>query len=368
MTEKGPLPPEKVEGSWVRAAACTAKGIRPANEDSYVLMCDGLDSSPGETTVSQVMDSKPPSLGGGGLFDDLPDVVAGPSLPAKEEDRTSTDCLFAVLDGHGGAGAAQHCAKRLPLELREQLEACGRDTSEARRLAVEGVCLALDRLLRIKMGPDAFICGSTCVFCFAWVDENAAPGTCRLLLANLGDSRALVFRTKGADDGSFDPDSSDFAIIGQTVDHTPDVPAEKLRITAAGGTVQPAPTDKSQVARIDGSLGCSRALGDFAYKDEAALLPEQQKVSSVPDVFEFDCTYGDAVVLACDGVFDVLSSTDVAKLVGKSLAENSDPALAAEALVRKAVRAPGQGDNCTCVVALLGGKDGKVSNGGDCFV
>mmetsp|Transcript_58075 Transcript_58075/g.106825 ORF Transcript_58075/g.106825 Transcript_58075/m.106825 type:complete len:361 (-) Transcript_58075:133-1215(-) len=353
---KGPLPPEQVEGSWVRAAACTAQGIRPANEDSYVLMCDGLDTQPGEKSVGVSKDPAPSSAGGG-LFDDLPDVVAGPALPASE-DTTSTDCLFAVLDGHGGAGAAQHCAKRLPAELKEQLEACGRDTPEARRLAVEGVCLALDRYLRIKMGPGAFICGSTCVFCFMWVDENAAPGTCRLLLANLGDSRALVIRTTGSEGG-------EFTLLGQTTDHTPDVPAEEKRIKAAGGTVRPSGQDKLKVMRVDGALGCSRALGDFAYKDEAALLPEQQKVSSVPDVYEFSCSHGDAVILACDGVFDVFSSTDVAKLVGKSLQENGDPALAAQLLVKKAVKAPGQGDNCTCVVALLGNKAPNVAN---CFV
>merc|ERR1712187_322661 len=96
--------------------------------------------------------------------------------------------------------------------------------------------------------------------------------------------------------------------------------------------------------------GCARALGDFKYKQDAALLPEQQKVSILPDVYEFSCCYGDAVVLACDGVFDVLSSPEVAGIVARSLQATDDPGAAASAVVESALKDPRQLDNCTCIV------------------
>lgn len=63
--------------------------------------------------------------------------------------------------------------------------------------------------------------------------------------------------------------------------------------------------------RIDGSLAVARALGDFSYKD-ADLPPEEQKVSPVPDIriFARDPAADQLMLLACDGVFDVMSNRE----------------------------------------------------------
>ncbi|CAK8989775.1 unnamed protein product [Durusdinium trenchii] len=241
-----------------------------------------------------------------GLFDDLPELVSGPSLPAVEKpEDLRCDCLFAVFDGHGGAAAARACAERIPTEIREELDASGRDSPEARRSAVQGTYLALDRHLRIKLGFAARECGTTCVFAYAWKDEEK-PGKIGVLLANLGDSPNWP-----------NPCSVGcYEVAGETKDHTPSAPEEEKRIKAAGGKVETFPGSRVPVLRVDGFLGCSRALGDFRFKEDAALLPEQQKVSAVPEVYEFECESGDAIVLACDGVFDVLSSSKVAMCFG----------------------------------------------------
>jgi serine/threonine protein phosphatase PrpC len=312
-------------------------GPRPSNEDHHVICCRGLGPEP--TKKEEVATEKLPS---GGLFDDLPDVVAGPSLPSVE--NTNVECLFAVFDGHGGAAAAHCCSERLPAEVREQFEASGRDTPEARHMAVEETCLALDRHLRFKLGPaGARDCGSTCVFGFAWLDDAAESDNIRLILGNLGDSRGLVLRE--CDDDS--PDNH--KLVCETSDHSPSVPAEAERIKQAGGTVS-AP---DKILRVDGLLGCSRALGDFYFKEDPALVPQKQKVSIVPDVYECNCGDGDVIVLACDGVFDVLTSNDVATIVSESIGMKSDPGDAAASVVKAALAAPGQQDNVTCVVALL---------------
>eukprot|EP00929_Paragymnodinium_shiwhaense_P080907 TRINITY_DN42239_c0_g1_i1.p1 TRINITY_DN42239_c0_g1~~TRINITY_DN42239_c0_g1_i1.p1 ORF type:complete len:389 (+),score=105.27 TRINITY_DN42239_c0_g1_i1:79-1245(+) len=354
MTGTFQLPPAEVStasGRWAVAASCSSQGIRPSNEDAHVLLCDGL-----EALVDPLKEEKPAAVasgggGGGGLFDDLPEVVSGPSLPpAEPTHHGKADCLFAVLDGHGGPEAAKLCAERLPIEVRDQLEEAGRDTPEDRKKAVTEVFLKLDRYLRIKMGTAAAGCGSTCVFCFAWPEEAAGKDEFGLLVGNLGDSRALVLKAMQGGRGQ-----GRFSLLGETSDHSPSKPGEERRIVAAGGTVGPHPEDKFQVARIDGRIGCSRALGDFDFKDDAALLPADQKLSIVPDVYEFRCAAGDAIVLCCDGVFDVLTSEEVVRVVGEALDQSAPPEKAANAVVNAALKAR-SGDNVTCVVALLGGE------------
>lgn len=326
---------ESSKGPWAECAACSAQGPRPQNEDVHVMLCSGLPEGPAPNIKA---------AGLPGLFDDLPEMVSGPSLPEKVSDHSERcpECLFAVFDGHGGASAARACAERFPTEIREELDAAGRDSAESRRVAVQGTYLALDRHLRIKLGPAARECGTTCVFAYAWKQEEN-PAKIGVLLANLGDSRALVLKSNG----------KGFEVAGETKDHTPNAPEEEKRIKAAGGKVEVFPGSRVPVLRVDGFLGCSRALGDFRFKEDAALLPEQQKVSAVPEVYEFECESGDAIVLACDGVFDVLSSSKVAMLVSAEVSSSEAAEAAAKSIVKAALDDPRQQDNVTCVVALL---------------
>jgi len=325
---------EASKGPWAECAACSAQGPRPQNEDVHVMLCSGLPEGPAPNIKA---------AGLPGLFDDLPELVSGPSLPEKPLDTPKTpECLFAVFDGHGGAAAARACAERFPTEIREELDAAGRDSAEARRMAVQGTYLALDRHLRIKLGPAARECGTTCVFAYAWKDE-VTPEKIGVLLANLGDSRALILKSTG----------NGYDVAGETKDHTPNAPEEEKRIKAAGGKVEVFPGSRVPVMRVDGYLGCSRALGDFRFKEDAALLPEQQKVSAVPEVYEFECASGDAIVLACDGVFDVLSSSKVAMLVSAQREAGEAAEAAAKSIVKAALEDPRQQDNVTCVVAML---------------
>ncbi|CAE8699758.1 unnamed protein product, partial [Polarella glacialis] len=179
----------------------------------------------------------------------------------------------------------------------------------------------------------------------AWPEEGKGPGMIRLLLANLGDSRGLLLRPSSETSGDSSAKLS-LEVVGETSDHSPDAPEEKRRILEAGGTVEKYPGSRCSVLRIDGSLGCSRALGDFRFKEDAALLPHRQKVSTVPDVYEFGCERGDVVVLGCDGVFDVLTSIQVAAIVSQVLETSPrNPGAAASAVVEAALHDPRQQDN-----------------------
>ena len=88
--------------------------------------------------------------------------------------------------------------------------------------------------------------------------------------------------------------------------------AERQRIQEAGGTVL--------IQRVNGSLAVSRALGDFEYKNNPNRRPDQQLVSPEPEVtyHTFSTKPDEQVaiaVLACDGVWDVITNEDLAKYI-----------------------------------------------------
>ena len=70
---------ESSKGPWAECAACSAQGPRPQNEDVHVMLCSGLPEGPAPNIKA---------AGLPGLFDDLPEMVSGPSLPEKVSDHS----------------------------------------------------------------------------------------------------------------------------------------------------------------------------------------------------------------------------------------------------------------------------------------
>lgn len=123
--------------------------------------------------------------------------------------------------------------------------------------------------------------------------------------ANAGDSRA-VFSRKGG------------VAVDMSYDHKPTNASERERIQAAGGFVSE--------GRVNGSLALSRALGDFEYKGNKDLPPDEQAVTAHPDVKEFQLEDGDEfMILACDGIWDVMTSQKCVDFVRERIiASNKD--------------------------------------------
>ncbi|CAJ1335533.1 unnamed protein product, partial [Effrenium voratum] len=185
--------------------------------------------------------------------------------------------LVGVLDGHVGDEAAAFCAERLPLHLakaetasewQEAFKACDAELRE--------------RLPQTEAGTTATV---------VRVREGSQDAL-ELLVANCGDCRALLWKK------ALEPEER--GTLMSTQDHRPDDPAERHRIELAGGEVT-----KDDPPRVDGVLSCSRALGSFELK-QADRCPEDQKVSCVPDVYTWHAKRGDWLILACDGIFDVM--------------------------------------------------------------
>eukprot|EP00435_Cladocopium_sp_Y103_P013409 s1594_g3.t1 len=283
----------------VHVGICTAYGPRISNQDSYICSADWAASTSAST------------------------ASAG---------------LFAVCDGHGGATVSEALPPLLPKTLAAALGATG-DAGSATAVAeaVEAAFVDADEELRRSLEVSAAErCGSTCAMCMTW---PRGGGLYRVMLANLGDSRALLYRHRG-----------DLEHLVSTRDHKPDVPSEKKRIRAAGGYVVPG--DDAQPARVDAVLATSRAFGNFRFKD-AAQTPGTRKVSPVPDVSILEAKAGDVLVLATDGVLDVLSSSEVIALAVQGLKPTGDAVEAAADVVWAALQANTQ-DNVTCLVIQLG--------------
>lgn len=112
-----------------------------------------------------------------------------------------------------------------------------------------------------------------------------------------------------------------------------------------------------------GNLALSRALGDFEFKQNNNLQAEQQIVTADPDIIQHTATPDDEfLVIACDGIWDVLKSQEVIDFVRRCLGNKKTLQEICELMLDKCV-APdsdwgGVGcDNMTfMVVAILNGK------------
>ncbi|CAH8861388.1 unnamed protein product [Trichobilharzia szidati] len=121
-------------------------------------------------------------------------------------------------------------------------------------------------------------------------------GAVRLYVANAGDSRAVLCRGGAA--------------VDLSVDHKPEDEDEKARIIAAGGTV-------TRDGRVNGGLNLSRALGDHSYKQTPNIPLTDQMITPSPDVTEIDLipSADEFLVIACDGVWNSMTSQEVVEFI-----------------------------------------------------
>ncbi|EEF47391.1 probable protein phosphatase 2C 33 [Ricinus communis] len=194
----------------------------------------------------------------------------------------------------------------------------------------------MDRELRIHANIDCFCSGTTAV---TLIKQGR-----NLVVGNVGDSRAVL--------GTRDKDDS-LVAVQLTVDLKPNLPAEAERIRKCKGRVF-ALQDEPEVARVwlpnndSPGLAMARAFGDFCLKDFGLI--------SVPDVsFRRLSEKDEFIVLATDGIWDVLSNKEVVDIVASVPTRPS----AARALVESAVRAwrykypTSKVDDCAVVCLFL---------------
>lgn len=237
-----------------------------------------------------------------------------------------TDDYLAVFDGHGGDKAAQYAAKRHHDILEEQLKALEAARAEAEKTAkskgVKGTERLVDEDDVIEAIKASFIecsremthdnikkSGTTAVV-------TVCLGT-KMYVANVGDSRAVIYK--------------DGQVTRISLDHKPDLPEEEKRIRNLGGFVSPN-------GRVVGMLAVSRAFGD---------LDLQPFISADPYVDVIDIADPpDFLILACDGVWDVISDEAACRIV----ASESDDILKASMKLRDYAYLFGSQDNISVII------------------
>lgn len=241
-----------------------------------------------------------------------------------------TSAFFAVYDGHGGRQVVDFVTHELHGNvLREMLRA-----SSLPDALLQAFQTTDEEMVRRN------IMGSGCTACVCVLVEE---GHARVIYtAHLGDSRAVMSRGGIA------------TRLTSMTDHKATDPLEGKRVIEAGGQII---ND-----RVNGMLAMTRALGDHILK--MPVLPNDV-VSNIPDITSTDLSGQDNfVILACDGLWDIMNDQQAVELVveslrelaplvrqleaeGRSIAEILARMLVEEALVR------GSDDNVSCVVIFL---------------
>ncbi|XP_065848477.1 probable protein phosphatase 2C 60 isoform X2 [Euphorbia lathyris] len=282
-------------------------------------------------------------------------------------DLDASTSFFGVYDGHGGKVVAKFCAKFLHQQiLRSDAYSAGdigtsmqkaffrmdemmRGQRGWRELAVLGDKInkftgMIEGLIwsprssdgndqpddwAFEEGPHSDFAGPTsgCTACVSLIRNN------QLVVANAGDSRCVISRKGQA--------------YNLSRDHKPDLEAEKERILKAGGFIH--------AGRVNGSLNLARAIGDMEFKQNKFLPAEKQIVTANPDINTVElCDDDEFVVLACDGIWDCLSSQQLVDFIHEQLLTETKLSVVCERVLDRCLApstAGGEGcDNMTMIL------------------
>ncbi|XP_002960079.2 protein phosphatase 1G [Selaginella moellendorffii] len=184
--------------------------------------------------------------------------------------------LIGVYDGHGGDQVARFCAGSMSTIL--GCNQAFRDGDYARSL--HQVFMEAD-----SRAPDADDCGSTATVALV-TDDN------QVFLGNVGDSFCCLF--------------VDGYVMDISQEHDCKCPGELDRVVKAGGYVERGSKGRITLAGKEDdvdSLMVTRSIGDWSFKSNPQLSREEQAVSAVPDIVNFDISKGcHFLILASDGV------------------------------------------------------------------
>ena len=112
----------------------------------------------------------------------------------------------------------------------------------------------------------------------------------RFTIANIGDSAAMLLKQNGK-------------MLKLTDEQTPDRDDEYNRIVRNNGLI----SMKNDIARVDGVLAVSRAIGDMQQKQN--LIPESETYNYQIQPND------DLLILSSDGLYLVYSEEEVSKMV-----------------------------------------------------
>ncbi|CAN6238586.1 unnamed protein product [Urochloa humidicola] len=269
-------------------------------------------------------------------------------------DLDHTTSFFGVYDGHGGHEVALLCAKLFHAELRFQPNYQSDLVS-----AIRSVFSRMDEVLqqskqwREFVDPTAksnFLRRVICPIANPWYCKRETPNMPpqntgssasvvvirgnRVIVGNVGDSHCVASRNGQA--------------IQLTTDHKPRHRNERARIERAGGKIDIDQKVVKEPGRVTGFsvlrglLTTSRAIGDFTFKQNKSLPPEEQIVICNPDMSEMEITNDtEFIVIASHGIWESMTCQGVVDFVHEEFEFVTNPRVVCERLVRIAQSSTG---------------------------
>jgi len=255
------------------------------------------------------------------------------------EDPKTRSLLFCVMDGHGEDGdkVSQSIKAKFANYLFKH-----KDFANDIKSALADVVQRCEAEVLREASIETDFSGTT--FTCAIIRNN------KCVLCNIGDSRTSIgFRAKGS--------TAPVSAINLTIDHKPDLPAEKARIESKGGRVFAVEYDDG----VDGparvwlghmdvpGLAMSRSLGD--------AVAHTAGVSSEPEFFEYEFNQDREdliMVMASDGLWEFMSDQEVIDIAYNT----TEPRFAVDRLISESnerwMREEQVIDDTTVCVAFLG--------------
>ena len=225
--------------------------------------------------------------------------------------------VLAVFDGHGGSACSKYCKENYVSTLKNEISKSGCPYLSEKFL--KDFNKFFDIKLRKAINDNS---GTTVTVALVFEDY--------ILLSNCGDSRTLVCKNDSRKNIA-------------TEDHKPENKFEKARILKNGGSVVKEKIGPFRYShRLNGIAAFSRSLGDFRFKKEGSYL-----LSSIPDIVPTGRNDTKFIVLACDGLWDVFTSSDVDNFLNKYTFKNLQEA--ADGLVDEALE-KGSTDNISIII------------------
>jgi len=266
--------------------------------------------------------------------------------------KSAAMTMYAVMDGHAGISCSNFVVLNLERNILDSLRDQKKRDANAEQILKSSLLAGFKvtehsfhqyaNKLEGGAGRTWATSGSTCcAACLAGPDEE---GRLRLLVANVGDSRAVL----GKKDG--------FA-VRLSVDHRPDNAAERRRVEQQGGTVAAFGGAHRVILKSRGQvaagLSVTRSFGDVDFKVPAEV------VTAVPELSAFAIEPEEDVmlILSSDGVTGSITDMEAVRLASIPLREGGSdaPEKAARLLVETA-HARDPSDDKTALVIWFGEK------------
>lgn len=242
--------------------------------------------------------------------------------------------IYAIFDGHSGKYSANFAKEYFTKAIGDEINLYANAAAGSCKYVEEP-----DHNLNFKRMLTDFIEEAESQLKKAAINRKHDSGaTCllviaeerKLTVANLGDSRGVMCDSNGV-------------AIDLSIDHKPDNPKEKERIEKAGEKIH-----HWGVWRVRG-LAMSRALGDYGLKlDDNIII-------TTPDLFTFDLDEHQPkfMILASDGLWDVMSSQEAVNFIKKRYSKDKD--FGAKALMDEAYRLRSSDNIAVLIVVFKNG-------------